>query len=131
MQRYSKKRQAVLDCLRGTTEHPTAEWIYARLKPTFPDLSIATVYRNLRLLREEGVIDSLGAVCGQERFDGDTAPHSHAVCRVCGKVSDLPPAVLPEDWLRNAIDRTGFSRSACALQLTGVCKECSAKEMKP
>lgn len=128
MQRNSKKRNAILECLRQTDSHPNAEWIYSRLKPTFPDLSIATVYRNLRLLQEEGVIDSLGVVCGQERFDGDTGPHSHAVCRVCGKVFDLPPAVLPEEWLRDAIDRTGFSLSACAVQLTGVCKECSAKE---
>ena len=128
MHRNSKKRNAILECLRQTDSHPNAEWIYSRLKPVFPDLSMATVYRNLRMLQEEGVIDTLGAVCGQERFDGDTAPHSHAVCRICGKVLDLPLAPLPEEWLQSAIDRTGFSLSACAVQLTGVCKECSAKE---
>ena len=129
MHRNSKKRNAILECLRQTDSHPNAEWIYARLKPTFPDLSLATVYRNMRMLQQEGVIDSLGAVCGQERFDGDTAPHSHGVCRVCGRVFDLPPAVLSEEWLRDAARRTGFSLSASAVQLSGVCRECSAKEV--
>ena len=129
MHRNSKKRNAILECLQQTDSHPNAEWIYSRLKPDFPHLSVATVYRNLRMLREEGVIESLGDVCGQERFDGNTDPHSHAVCRVCGKVFALPPAVLPEEWLRDAAERTGFSLSACAVQLTGVCRECSKKDM--
>ena len=128
MQRNSKKRNAILECLRQTDSHPCAEWVYERLKPTFPDLSLATVYRNLRLLQQEGTIDTLGVVCGQERFDGDISAHSHAVCRVCGKVFDLPCAVLPEDWLKNAAERTGFSLSDCAVQLTGVCKDCAKKE---
>lgn len=131
MHHNSKKRNAILESLRQTDAHPHAEWIYSRLKPTFPDLSIATVYRNLRMLQKESVIQSLGSVCGQERFDGDTAPHSHAVCRVCGKVFDLPTVVLPEEWLRNTIESTGFSLSGCSVQLSGVCKNCSEKEINP
>ena len=47
VRKHSHKRDAILECLRCTTSHPTAEWVYTQLKPTIPDLSLATVYRNL------------------------------------------------------------------------------------
>jgi Fur family peroxide stress response transcriptional regulator len=86
----SKKRDAILGLIRSTTVHPSAQWVFNALKPSIPDLSLATVYRNLNLFREEGLVDSLGVVAGEERFDGETAPHPHFVCRRCGKVEDIP-----------------------------------------
>ena len=55
MQRFSKKRAAIYDCLCGTKTHPSADWIYQQLLPEFPDLSLATVYRNLAQLKEAGI----------------------------------------------------------------------------
>ena len=86
----SKKRDAILACIRSTRRHPSAEWIYDRLKPEIPDLSRGTVYRNLRLFLEEGVVASVGVVGGLERFDGDVSPHAHFICQCCGEVIDLP-----------------------------------------
>ena len=80
----SRKREAILDCLRQTDVHPSAEWVYRRLKPRIPDLSLATVYRNLALFKQEGLICSLGVAQGLERFDGDTSPHVHFICTGCG-----------------------------------------------
>ena len=60
--KFSRKREAILTCLHGTTCHPTAEWVYQQLKPQFPDLSLGTVYRNLAAFKAEGVIDSVGVV---------------------------------------------------------------------
>ena len=74
--RYSPKRQAILECICSTDCHPSAEWVYATLKPQIPDLSLATVYRNLARFREDGVVLAVGNVDGQERYDGDTAPPS-------------------------------------------------------
>ena len=54
--RYSKKREAILEAMRSTLEHPSAEWIYAKLKPEFPDLSLGTVYRNLAFFRAVGLL---------------------------------------------------------------------------
>ena len=54
--RYSPKRQAILECICSTDCHPSAEWVYAMLKPQIPDLSLATVYRNLARFREDGVV---------------------------------------------------------------------------
>ncbi len=60
VRKHSRKRDAILECLRCTTSHPTAEWVYNQLKPTIPDLSLATVYRNLAIFKAEGTIDSVG-----------------------------------------------------------------------
>ena len=70
--KYSKKRQAILDALRNTTEHPSAEMLYARLKPEYPDLSLGTVYRNLAMFIRDGAVISVGTVSGQERYDAIT-----------------------------------------------------------
>ncbi len=66
VRRHSRKRDAILECLRCTTSHPTAEWVYNQLKPTIPDLSLATVYRNLAMFKAEGTIDSVGVYNGLE-----------------------------------------------------------------
>jgi Fur family peroxide stress response transcriptional regulator len=87
--KYSKKREAILDALRSTKSHPSAEWVYAKLKPLYPDLSLGTVYRNLSLFRGEGQVISIGTVNGQERFDAKTNPHPHFICDVCGEVIDV------------------------------------------
>ena len=97
MQRYSKQRAAIYACLCGTDVHPSADWIYRRLLPEFPDLSLATVYRNLKALKDAGKIASVGVVNGQERFDAELRPHSHYVCQQCGAVQDLSEAPLPEE----------------------------------
>ena len=58
--RYSAKREAILQVLRGTDTHPTAEWVFQQLKPQFPDLSLGTVYRNLAAFRQDGTLISVG-----------------------------------------------------------------------
>ena len=73
--KHFKKREAILNCLRSTNTHPTAEWVYAQLKTEYPDISLGTVYRNLALFKEQGLVISVGTVGGVERFDADTEPH--------------------------------------------------------
>ena len=92
--RYSSKRDAILQCLRSTTCHPSAEWVYAQLKPRIPNLSLATVYRNLARFRAEGAVQVIGCVDGEDRYDGNTAPHGHFVCRACGAVMKCPECDL-------------------------------------
>jgi len=65
--RYSPKRDAILQCLRSTTCHPSAEWVYSQLKPKIPDLSLATVYRNLARFRAEGAVQVIGCVDGEDQ----------------------------------------------------------------
>ena len=122
--KHFRKRDAILTCLRQTTVHPSAEWIYAQLKPEIPDLSIGTVYRNLALFKELGLAVSVGTVSGVERFDADTAPHVHYICSGCGKVVDLRQLRVPEELNQAAASSSGGSVTNCQLTFTGLCKDC-------
>ncbi len=120
----SRKRQAILEALCATKEHPTAEMLYNRLKADYPELSLGTVYRNLGVLAEEGLAVSVCRVAGQERYDADTAPHAHFVCRRCRKVMDmeLPKAV---EKCCGELDREyGFIAEECSLTIRGLCSAC-------
>ena len=121
----SRKREAILDCLRQTDVHPSAEWVYRRLKPRIPDLSLATVYRNLALFKQEGLICSLGVVQGLERFDGDTSPHVHFICTGCGRILDLPGLQLPAELASQAVQITGGQVTGASLRFHGVCQHCA------
>ena len=123
--KHFRKRDAILACLRQTTVHPSAEWVYAQLKPEIPDLSLGTVYRNLALFKEQGLITSLGTVKGVERFDGNTAPHVHYVCTGCGKVLDLEGMSVPESLSAAAARCAGCQVSGCQLTFTGTCENCN------
>lgn len=126
--RNSEKRDAILDCLRGTRTHPTAEWIYRQLNPDYPRLSLATVYRNLNQLKDAGLVRSVGIVDGMERFDGNVAPHPHVVCSRCGKVVDLLAEDMPAELALRIEKLTGFLADVADTRLTGVCQDCLKKE---
>ena len=122
--KHFRKRDAILTCLRQTTVHPSAEWIFTQLKPEIPDLSMGTVYRNLTLFKEQGVIASVGTVKGVERFDGNTDPHVHFLCTQCGAVVDLTGLTVPEELNKAAATETGGQVGTCQLTFTGICMEC-------
>ena len=130
MQRFSKKRQAILDCLKSADNHPTAELLYAQLKPVYSDLSLATVYRNLTQLKEAGLIRSLGTVLGQERFEPNLVPHTHAICSCCGKITDIADILLPPEHLARLEVASEYVLSDARLSIFGVCPECRAKQQK-
>ena len=117
--RHSPKREAILTCIRGTTCHPTAEWVYEQLHSQIPGLSLATVYRNLAQFREDGTVITVGNVDGHERYDGNVAPHSHFVCRNCGAVLDLPAQQVTAP-VGNGIGIV----DACSVTFFGRCQQC-------
>jgi len=122
--KHFRKRNAILTCLRQTTVHPSADWVYAQLKPQIPDLSLGTVYRNLSRFKEQGQIISLGTVKGVERFDGNTAPHVHFICSDCGCVLDLEEIAVPQELQSAAALAAGGKVSSCQLTFTGLCMDC-------
>lgn len=130
MKRYSKKRQAILDLLKQTKEHPNAESIFRQLKPIYPDLSLGTVYRNLKEMEEDGTIASVAVVSDRERFDGRTDPHTHAICTECGKIIDLDEITLPPDLLSRATEASAFSIAYAKLQFVGICDDCRKARQK-
>ena len=123
-----KKRNAILACLRGTDVHPSADWVYAQMKNEYPDISLGTVYRNLALFKQQGVIQSLGTVNGVERFDGNIKPHVHFICTDCDSVLDLPQMEVPQSLCSQAADQTGGTVATCQLSFTGICQSCNIKK---
>ena len=105
-QNYSRKRQAIYELLLSTDSHPTAEWIYNSLKPKYPDLSLGTVYRNLKLLEGNGVVKSVAVVDGCERYDARMSPHSHFVCKKCARVIDIFFTESMPDPIPDMVKRT-------------------------
>ena len=122
--RHSRKRDAVLALLRSTESHPTADWIYSKLKPEYPDLSLATVYRNLKMFQQDGLVRSVGVVNGQERFDAVTEDHPHFVCTSCGQVSDICNCKMPVNDIQSEL---GAEITGCDLTYYGKCHDCLVK----
>lgn len=122
--RYSKKREAILQAIQSTDCHPSAEWIYQALKPTHPDLSLGTVYRNLVFFQKQGVVKSVGVINGQERFDGLTTPHSHFVCSRCGAVIDLHGLTPDNSLERTVSEQYKFAVERRELTFYGICQQC-------
>lgn len=123
VRRYSRKRELLYQKLVETNEHPTAEMLYQWLKPDCPNLSLGTVYRNLHLLVDEGLIVRMPFPV--ERYDARVHPHAHFLCQNCGRVYDLDE--LPYD---NILDQTvagqwGHQVDRHALVFSGVCKICN------
>lgn len=126
MKRYSKKREAIIDAIRSTDSHPSADWIYAKLKPQFPDLSLATVYRNIAGFLEDEELKSVGFVKSCERFDGRLSQHAHFICDCCGSVIDVE--TQGDDRLDEIAAReTGADVMSHELIFRGVCKNCREK----
>ena len=123
--KHFRKRDAILTYLRGTTAHPSAETVYADLKQQIPDLSLGTVYRNLSLFKEQGLIAGVATVKGVERFDGNADPHVHCICTECGAVIDMPQLKIPGQLRKNAEQQIGGTIDQCQLSFTGLCRDCN------
>ena len=122
-----RKRNAILACLQGTTSHPSAEMVYEMLQKEHPDISLATVYRNLARFKSQGLVCSVATVRGVERFDAMTHPHVHFICSSCDAVIDLPQMEIPESLSAEAEASSGGRVQDCRLTFTGLCGKCASK----
>ena len=120
-----RKRNAILACLQGTTSHPSAEMVYEMLQKEHPDISLATVYRNLARFKSQGLVCSVATVRGVERFDATTQPHVHFICSSCDAVIDLPQMEIPESLSAEAEASSGCHVQDCRLTFIGLCDKCA------
>ncbi len=127
--RMTPQRHAVLDFLMKSKEHPTADEIYKALESRFPNMSVATVYNNLRLFKKAGLVRELTYGDASSRFDGDTSDHYHVICRKCGRIQDLHEPVL-HDMNESVSALTGFEVDDHRLEFYGVCPDCRRHMMK-
>ena len=128
------QRIAILQVLQDRPEqHFTAEEIYALVKEDWPDIGLATIYRNIQLLSDMHVIDKLNLDDGYVRYEiadpdqQDHHHHHHMICTRCGKVLAFEEDLL--DPLEDKIQQmTGFTVTDHVLKFYGVCAECRQKE---
>jgi len=119
----SRQRDRILDLLRSTDIHPDAGWIYDQLKQEFKDLSMGTVYRNLNILLEQGLVMKLGFGSTFDRFDGNVMPHYHFYCESCKSMLDIP--LKFEETLNRKLDETtDFKTRGHRLEFYGLCGRC-------
>lgn len=124
-QNFSKKREAIFRSICSTDTHPTAEWVYSQLKHEYPDLSLGTVYRNIAMFKERGMVISVGTVNGQERFDGNVKPHPHFICTKCGAVIDVDQIAGDNRNLDYSVASSyGFQVDYHSLCFFGTCAKC-------
>ena len=123
MAKRTKQKEAILSVLKGTTSHPKADWIYDEVRKEIPDISLGTVYRNLKVLRESGEILEICSASASSRFDGNAHNHYHFRCENCGGLFDVEEPVNKEIDERVA-RKTGFEISYHWLEFRGLCKEC-------
>jgi len=121
---FSMKRSAILKMLQNTTVHPTADWVYQQLKPKYPNISLGTVYRNLKKFCETGKAISIGVINGQEHFDADVSTHAHMICNCCGSIVDIEGTFIEESQLRTVLDDYGHQITGAQIVFRGVCKNC-------
>ena len=124
--RHSHQRDMIYNYMLATKEHPSAEMIYEDLKKIEPNLSLGTVYRNLKLLEELGMVRKVTNVNNVERYDAMTFDHIHFVCDECGSVFDLPNfdnEVIKEKFS----NEVGGEINWVNIILGGKCKHCREK----
>src|SRR5699024_8483214 len=121
------QRHAVLEYLLTAETHPTADEIYKALEDKFPNMSVATVYNNLRILKELRLVRELTYGDDSSRFDSNTDEYYHIICDECGKIVDFHYPTLDEiESLAEKV--SGFEISYHRMELYGKCETCSAKQ---
>jgi len=119
----SKQQKAILAVLRETTCHPSADWIYEEVRKEIPNISLGTVYRNLNVLKENGIILELRLAGASSRYDANCEDHYHFRCIRCGRISDVDEPVnyaLEEMVAGN----TDFKILGHRLEFYGFCPDC-------
>jgi Fur family peroxide stress response transcriptional regulator len=125
----SRQRERILWFLRATDSHPSADFIYSKLKKEIPRLSLGTVYRNLNTLIDQGLVQKFPLEDGTDRFEATIAPHYHLICERCGSVIDF---VMPNpvDINQKTEKLSGFKVARHRIDFFGICLKCQ-KSDKP
>lgn len=120
---YSKQREIILETLKQNVVHPTAEYLYEKLQKEDSKISLATLYRNLNQLAENGIIKKIDGLESSSHYDHNTFVHYHFMCDNCKKVFDISSDVAP-DLIKKIEEETGFTVTSHDVVIHGICKNC-------
>ncbi|WP_297888991.1 transcriptional repressor [Sulfurihydrogenibium sp.] len=122
--RNTNQRKIIYEIIKSTDIHPTADWIYEKAKMYIPNISLGTVYRNLKVLQEEGLI--LEITDGrQSRFDARTDRHYHFKCIKCDSIYDIDLDMLHISADLKHLTKKGFKINQINIDMEGICPKCS------
>ena len=122
--RMTQQRKTILEVLKKTQNHPSADEIYELVKQKIPRISLGTVYRNLEVLAELGLIQVLELSGSLKRFDWDTNKHYHIRCIRCDRVENAP--IAPMNQIEDKLyESTVFEIIGHNLEFTGLCPSCT------
>ena len=126
-EKLTRQRHAILEAIRDTEDHPTANEIFQAARLRLPTISYATVYNSLRYLKEAGLVHEIKFGDSASRYDRATHRHDHAICNECGKLVDfeLPQAA---ELIQAAARKSKFKPLSVQLKLRGLCPDCSKGE---
>lgn len=127
--RMTNQREIILRELRKSKRHLAADELYDIVKKVMPRISLATVYRNLEILSEAGLIGKLEISGRQKRFDFDVSEHDHIYCVVCHRVDNLNIERKAVDSEQLGAD-VGYTITGYRVEIIGVCPDCQKKEKK-
>lgn len=120
--RDTKQRRVVYEAIKGTLCHPTADWIFDQVRTSMPKISLGTVYRNLSVLKDEGMIREIYGSDRRAHYDARTQPHAHFICSECGAISDVH-GVQEYDW-RALKELVGCEVTEQRIEFVGTCAGC-------
>jgi Fur family ferric uptake transcriptional regulator len=123
MMRLTTQRQIILEELAKVKTHPTASELYDMVRKRLPRIGLGTVYRNLELMAENGMILKLEVGGTQKRFDATTDTHYHIRCSNCGKVDDIDTPVMDE-LVREAAASSSYQVLGHHVEFSGICPGC-------
>jgi Fur family ferric uptake transcriptional regulator len=124
--RLTTQRQIIFEELEKVNSHPTANDVYDMVRKRLPHIGLGTIYRNLELMAENGMIQKLELGGSQKRFDAVTMPHYHIHCAACGRIDDVhisPPPLLNT----LATEASGYQITGHSIEFTGYCRNCLDK----
>lgn len=121
--RNTMQKEVVTEVVLNSCDHPTAETIFERAKDKLPGIGVATVYRCLNGLVQEGKVREITVPNAPSRFDKTTRIHAHFVCRLCGEVTDV---IMDEN---RAIEEVAAANDNCIdeaeIIFRGICGKCA------
>lgn len=121
--RNTRQKEVILKVLASTKTHPDADWIYRKARDEVADISLGTVYRNLRTMTSEGQVQMLRPETGSTHYDADVSAHAHFMCRTCGAIYDGVITAHPE----GDCGEEGFDIEDYRLIFYGTCSNCKSK----
>ena len=125
MKNYSKQREEVLDIVKSSYSHPTAEEVYQDLKSKGGASSRSTVYRNLGLLEEDETIKKIAISNKPDRYDYIRKPHNHVICSKCGKIADFEYDFRARQIIEAIKEDTNMDTELDSIVVMGICNECN------